>query len=113
MWLNETQVAAAVYAARDLVARRRLAGRPVPDQVAALLQHLLSTSEHGTQTSAPTAELDPEDLVDTGEAAEILGCTTRWVRQIRTDLDGQKVGAQWVFRRSIVVEYAAERKAAG
>ncbi|WP_329411933.1 helix-turn-helix domain-containing protein [Nocardia vinacea] len=63
-------------------------------------------------------QTDPEpdgvagDEIGTATAAEILGCTERWVRRIATDLDGIRVGRDWVFRRSVVEAYATARRAA-
>jgi hypothetical protein len=109
--LSDDQVEAALFAVGDLVARRRLANRPVPAEVVALHRVLAVASDCGTEIGSGPEELG-DDLIDADQAAEILGCTGRWVRsrRIRADLDGQKVGGAWVFRRQAVVEYARARE---
>lgn len=113
MRLTRDEVEAALYVVHDLVYRRRLAGRSIPTEVAALYRRLLVTSSDGTKSHVPPEELDANDLIDTTAAAEILGCSTRWVREIRCDLDGQNCGGRWLFRRQTVVEYAALKGVGG
>jgi hypothetical protein len=61
---------------------------------------------HGTENNRDAVELEDEFFIDSDAAAAILGCTTRWVRHIRTDLDGRKIAGRWAFRRHTVVDYA-------
>lgn len=68
-------------------------------------------SSDGHQTDCPGAESESEFL-PTGEAAEILGLSTRHLSRLATDLDGDKFGGRyWYFRRSTVIEYAKAREA--
>jgi len=106
MWLTPTQIAAANYALRDLIARRTLGGQPIRQELADLQKKLVAASGYGTHSAPPPGELTPEDLIGTTEAAAILRCSTRWVRRIHADLDGQTCGGQWVFRRNVVADYA-------
>lgn len=106
--LTGDQVEAALYAVADLVARRRLEGKPVPAEVVSLCRVLAIASECGTESGSATEELG-DDLIDSDQAAGILGCSARWVRRIRADLDGRKVGGAWVFRRQTVVDYLQAR----
>lgn len=54
------------------------------------------------------------DLVSATEAAEILHLTRQAVQLMATNgkLRGAKVGATWVFRRTVVDKAAAERTSA-
>ncbi|WP_204807778.1 helix-turn-helix domain-containing protein [Mycobacterium riyadhense] len=107
--LTDDQVEAALFAVSDLVARRRMFGQPIPSAVVALRQQLLiAASVHGSENNSDAEQLEDE-LIDSDEAAEILGCSTRWVRTIITDLEGRKVAGRWVFHRQTVIDYAASR----
>lgn len=105
--LSGEEVKAALYCLNDLIARRRLAGRGAPTEVERLHRRLSMASVCGSETSPTAAELEDDDLVDTSEAADILRCSPRWVREIHNDLDGARVGGRWVFPRNTVVEYAS------
>lgn len=55
---------------------------------------------------------DPEtdtDLIGVAEAADILGNSVQWVRRIAADLEGRRIGRDWIFQRRAVEEYAAGR----
>lgn len=106
MWLSEVQLQAALYAVRDVVSRRVLGGQPVRKEVRDLYERLLAASTGGTENEGAVEESTPEDLIGTEEAAAMLGCSTHWVRRVHADLDGQKSGGRWVFRRPTVNEYA-------
>lgn len=105
MNLTEEQIQLALYAVRDLLARRALGGQPIPTGLDRLHEQL-ATSAHGTENGVAERQSTTEELIDTTEAAAILNCSTRWVRQIRHDLDGQNISGRWVFKRQTVVEYA-------
>lgn len=111
MELTATEVGLACYAVRDVCSRHRLGLVPsVPIGLLALEARLLSSFARATERPCSVPELEESDLVDANGAAQIIGCTTQWVRKIHSDLDGQKVGRDWVFRRRDVVAYAAARK---
>jgi hypothetical protein len=105
------QTALLSWAVRDVISRRRLDGRASWSTMRALegLHRQLATSADGSESNTAAEESETEDLVDTTAAAEILECSTRWVREIRADLDGKQVGRRWIFPRRSVVEYAAAK----
>ncbi|WP_019969336.1 helix-turn-helix domain-containing protein [Mycobacterium sp. 141] len=108
MNLTEEQTRLALYAVSDLIVRRHLGGQPIPAGFYRFREQL-DTSVRGSGNAAAQAQSTDEDLIDTAEAAEILNRSTRWVREIRSDLDGMNVSGRWVFRRQAVVEYAGMR----
>lgn len=110
MNLTYEEVRLALYAVTDLIVSRNVGNRPVPAG-SYRLRERLDASVRGSELEAAAAqsENDDDDLIDTTEAAELLSCSTRRVRQIASDLDGQSLGGHWVFRRRIVVEYAQMR----
>jgi hypothetical protein len=112
MRLTAEQVEIALWAVRDLHTRRGLENR-VPPGLADLFHLLEAASVHGTENSYEAVELEDEFFIDSDEAAAILCCTPRWVRQIRADLDGRKIAGRWAFRRHAVVEYAAQKGVGG
>ncbi len=92
----------------EMVLQRQRAGQPIPDRVRALLAYV---SARGHELLSETAQLknDEADHIGTTEAAQILGCTTRTITRIATDLDGHKTGRDWNFIRRNVIEYAQGR----
>jgi hypothetical protein len=108
---TDEQVRMALYAVTELIARRHLGGKPAPAGFYPFREQL-DASVRGSGKSSPepqSTDDDDLDLIDTAEAAEILNCSTRWVREIRNDLDALSIGGRWVFRRQNVVEYADMR----
>jgi hypothetical protein len=96
------------WAVRDVIARRRLDGRAswrTMNALESLYRHL-DTSVDGRESDTPAEESHREDLIDSKAAAEIIGCSTRWIIEICADLDGRKVGRQWMFPRHVAMEYA-------
>ncbi|MDO3647681.1 hypothetical protein [Nocardia mangyaensis] len=108
MNLREVEVYAAYCCVAEFVHRRRRSGIPIPDPVRSLLARLDASRLLGPEPPPPA-----EELIDVRAAAEILGRTTRQVRRLAASLDGVRVGdrPRWVFQRSVVEEYAAERDA--
>jgi hypothetical protein len=109
------QIGLLKWAVRDVLSRRRLDGRSGWATMRALedlSRHLDATSVGGSESNTPEEELHMKDRIDSKAAAEIIGCTPRWITEIRADLEGRKVGRQWMFPRGVVVEYA-ELKGAG
>jgi len=106
--LSDDGVRAALFAVSDVVARRRMFGQPIPPAVVTLRQQLLIASACGSERSSEAEQLD-DDLIDSDAAAEILGCSARWVRELRADLDGKKLAGRWVFHRRAVTDYAEGR----
>jgi len=69
-------------------------------------------SANGHDLGGAPAELKQNTLIGSVEAATLLGCSARHVRRIASDLEGQRVEGQWVFRRQDVAAYA-DAKGAG
>jgi hypothetical protein len=67
-------------------------------------------SHEGHESDRVGAALDTDDLVTTGEAANLLGLSDRQTRRLRSDLDGEMVAGRMVFRRATIIEYAQERR---
>lgn len=109
MNLNPEQQALALYAVNDLVTNRLRNNNPLPPGMRRLHHDLERTSLHGTETVDAQRQLDPEDFIDTAEAAAILECSTRWVRTIRSDLDGHLIAGRWAFRRQHVIDYRDQK----
>ncbi|ORM29197.1 hypothetical protein [Williamsia sp. 1135] len=107
--LTPRQVDAALYAVSDMVARRMLERKEIPIDVILLERLLLGISGTGRGISCAETELVADPLIGPDEAAAILGCTPRRVRQIHQDLDGVQVNSSWVFRRRTVAEYATAK----
>lgn len=114
MELTPEQVRLTLYATRDLVTRRTLGGQPIPKGMHTLLSGLIAATHSADGSEYRTAEpqLDAEELIDSVGAAQILNCSTRWVRAIHNDIDGRNINGRWIFRRQTVVDYAHERKLA-
>lgn len=49
------------------------------------------------------------DWIGATEAADIIGCSTAYVRRIATTLDGHRVGNRWLFNREDIKDYAYQR----
>jgi hypothetical protein len=71
-----------------------------------LAAEMQAASVDGTEPQATQAD---SELVTSSEAALVTGVSARRIRQIRTDLDGRRIGRQWLFRRDRVEEYARAR----
>lgn len=97
------------YVTAEFVRRRQLTGQPIPDRVRGLLREV---SAHGTAERAGEQHSEPDDLIDTAEAAKLLRCTTRNVRRIAADLDGEQIAGRWIFHRQNVIDYATQKEAA-
>jgi hypothetical protein len=104
--LSTDQCRLALHIVRDLITRRTLGGNSVPPGTYRLYHDLEVASVYGTESVAALKESVPEEYIDTTEAAAILNCSTRWVRQIRSDLEGRNISGRWIFRRQTVVDYA-------
>ncbi|MGV0618171.1 hypothetical protein ABQE58_25085 [Mycolicibacterium elephantis] len=105
--LDPDQYRAVRYCVAEVVRRRLLGGQPVPAWLRSLHHHLTS-SVGGTDTAVPQRE--SSEAIDTAEAARILGCSTRYIRRIAADLDGQHVAGRWIFHRHTVTEYAEAKR---
>lgn len=115
MRLSDADIAALLYCVTELVDRRSRSGVNVPGWMLKLSKRLdltsaLSARDHEFDSAG--AALGTEignSFVGTREAAKLLRLTEASVRRLATDLDGQKVGRDWVFKLSTVLQYAEER----
>lgn len=106
MSLGEFDLGAALRCARIVVALYQPRCSP-PQRILNHLAHLeriASSSDSGTKHQVREEE---SELISTTEAAQILGCSTRYVRRIATSLDGRRIGRTWTFPRQEVEDYAA------
>jgi hypothetical protein len=103
---SSDQKALLLWALHDVRARRKLDGRAGLDTMRRLdaLYHYL-TSAGGSEFDTAPEKLMADDLIDTEAAAELLACSTRWIREIRADLEGRKFAGRWLFPRQVVIEY--------
>ncbi|WP_110916855.1 helix-turn-helix domain-containing protein [Mycolicibacterium peregrinum] len=108
MSLGEFDLGAALRCARIVVALYQPRCTP-PQRILdhlADLERIASSSDSGTKHEVRQEESTTE-LISTTEAAQILGCSTRYVRKIATSLDGHRIGRTWTFPRQEVEDYAA------
>ena len=92
----------------ETMIRRQRTGEPVPQQFSGLLRRLddILTSKAGSADGPSDADGASQlDLIGTAEAAAIIGTSEEWVRRIAKGLGGRRVGGQWVFQRSDVIEH--------
>ncbi|RFZ48240.1 hypothetical protein MSS2_04756 [Mycobacterium marinum] len=111
MTLSQQDLRAAYYCAAEVIRHRRRTGQPLPDWLrrhyAALdAAVLMSRSRHESE-SVP-AQLGQEQIT-AQEVADMLGCSKRQTLRLAADLDGRIVGGRWLFPRSAVGQYVAER----
>jgi hypothetical protein len=75
----------------------------------------LSPSKYGVQFQPGSAQHDGHDdhLVDTSEAAKLLGVTPAGVRYLADNgrLDAQRIAGRWVLRRDVVMARAHQQAA--
>lgn len=95
--------------------RARKAGKPPGPQpwLSRLIRRLeldIATSADGSDVGCGSEESVEKAPISAEDAAGLLGCSTRYLRYIATDLDGVKVSGRWVFNEDIVREYAEERR---
>lgn len=105
MNLDDDQTQTARYVFAEFVRRRRLSGGRIP-QAAIRLHEQLSMAVDGHEIDSDTAESKPEDLIDSKQAARVLGVSQRHIRRLHADLDATRCGRAWVFHRQAVLEYA-------
>lgn len=94
-----------LYCARLAVSHLRHAGVQIPDGLLQHLADLTGSSTSGTQSVAAQPN-STHDLIGAQEAAAILNCTSRYIRRIHADLDGQLISGRWMFNRHTVTNYA-------
>ncbi|MGN7782782.1 helix-turn-helix domain-containing protein [Mycolicibacterium sp. 22603] len=100
------------YGFRDFIARRNLERKSALPREFHTAHTKLAGFVDETKTCAAQPKSRPsttEDLIDTTEAARILGCSAQWVRRIRKELGGRKVADRSVFPRHSVTAYARRK----
>lgn len=104
-------IGSALHCARIAQSHYRHAGKELPERLREYLAELtaIAGSPNGTSSTTAQSESRNDDLIDTGTAAQILGCSTRYVRRIANSLDAQRICGRWLFRRDAVTEYATGR----
>lgn len=108
MTLDKDDLRAARFVLAEFTRRRRLAGQPIPTAILRLHHHLVSVDgpEHRVaRRESETAAV----IIDSRQAAEIIGCSERHVRRIATDLDGRQIAGRWAFDHQAVTEYALHK----
>lgn len=94
---------------------RKRADRKYPPEVDALFDIIdaaFDTSADGSSESCCGTD-DPTHLnwMETHQAAEILNHSERWIREIATQLGGEKHGGRWFFPTAAVLRYREGRHA--
>ncbi|OPX17034.1 helix-turn-helix domain-containing protein [Gordonia sp. i37] len=107
--LTAAETDCAVYVFAEFERRRRIAGQPVPASARTLRQRLTAVAATGRTPEPARAPSKPAEQIDTTEAARLLGCSTRHVRRLAADLDGTRLGQQWIFPRHTVIDYHESR----
>jgi hypothetical protein len=106
--VTETDFLTSFRCASELLDRRRLQGIPIPGWLSEHYQRMRAMSATGHQIDSEVTQSEPE-LIGVAEAAQITGYSQRHIRRIASDLDGQKVGPNWMFSRRAVQDYAEGR----
>ncbi|UAK38560.1 helix-turn-helix domain-containing protein [Gordonia bronchialis] len=111
--IDDRDLRAVRFVLAEFVRRRRLTGQPIPTVVARLHQHL-AMSANGPEPVAAQSDSTPAqpELLDTGQVAELLGCTTRHVRRIAPALDAQRISGRWVYPRPAVTQHLQGKRTA-
>ncbi|RJO80232.1 hypothetical protein D5S18_00310 [Nocardia panacis] len=100
------------FAVAEQLHYRRRIGAPIPAWLRRLHDRLDAELRARMSADGPEPEAAQQDseMIGTPEAATILECTARHVRRLAADLDGQRIGREWIFHRGTVTEYARARK---
>jgi len=98
-------------AAVEAILTRRRRGEFVPTGLRSAIARIddslkCGISPGGNDRNAVTAQSEP---IDVNQAAVMIGCTPRRVRQIAPQLGGRRVGDRWIFQREAIVEHADGR----
>lgn len=106
-------VAEALACARCRLELLRQSGiRPSPNLIAHYRQLELLVATGSAGATEPVAPQEESELIGTTEAAQILGCSTAYVRRpdVARSLGGRRItGNSWIFDLHEVETYAAQR----
>lgn len=111
MNLSDIEIRAAFYALEEFQRRRRQYGMGIPVPVRRLHARLDRAVRGGVDQTDTPGRID-DDEIGTTEAAALLGCSQRHIRRMASDLDGIRIGRDWIFSRRRVIEYSEARTAA-
>jgi excisionase family DNA binding protein len=107
----------ALFAAdQELKARRGDKLPPKPpiqgweSELVRALELEVSTSASGSATGCTPGQSEAKAPIGVREAAEILRCTTRFVRQIAPELGAVKVSGRWLIEEAEVMTYKERRR---
>ncbi len=112
MTLTPRLLGLALYCA-DQELKRRRGDKPPPrrpiqgweSELVRALELEVSTSDYGSAFASGGEQFEMKAPISARQAAEILRCTTRYIREIADRLDGMKIGARWVFDENTVRDY--------
>ncbi|MGO2865595.1 MAG: helix-turn-helix domain-containing protein [Corynebacterium casei] len=97
-------LAKAVIQASDAMAKR---GQVMNPAVINLAMEISSAAGHPEPDQPPIEHAYEYEHITSNEAAEILGCSTRYIRRLAADgrLPGERRGAAWIFDREDIEVY--------
>lgn len=101
--LTGDSITAVRYAVRVAIAARHRNGLPVHPLLAELAA---SVTEPGrTDTEPAPTQQDHTEMIDTREAARMLGCSNRQARRLAPLLGGRIIAGRWLLDRDAVTEH--------
>jgi hypothetical protein len=115
MNLSDQAVRRTLSAAQSVVVKCLFGTMPTPRELETvhrgLTDLLIIACARESGSACGSEELKSvDDLVDTKTAAEEIGCSAQWVREIRDCLGAIRVGRDWRYPRRNVIDYANERR---
>jgi len=107
--LTGDSITAVRYAVRVAIAARHRNGLRVPASLAELAAAV--TDPGRTDTEPEPAQHDHTEMIDTREAARMLGCSNRQARRLAPLLGGRIHAGRWLLDRDAVTEHLNGRTA--
>lgn len=102
-----------LYCVGEELRARRAGKAPVQSWNAELIRAVeieIATSESGSESDCAGEESEPKVPISARQAADIIGCSSRYVRGIARKLGGVKVDGRWVFDEGDVLAHAEGQK---
>lgn len=102
-----------LYCASEELRARRGGKAPVQSWNAELIRAVeleMATSESGSEFDCGNEQSEPKVPISARQAADIIGCSSRYVRDIARELRGVKVDGRWVFDEDDVLAHAEGQK---